>query len=260
MFNLGVLTYEVLTGELPRGSFDPPSLRNPEVDSVVLRALRDRSEHRMSSGRHADALADARRMVGEADALAAGHPGSRAAHEQAIAHLAIAHALGYTGALEEAGEEYGKARVILRCLLETVPGDATYSGELADLDMSLGSNSEARGDFAAMLRHFTAWHEFVIGRYGRDTTMHSHSAFRMRVAYQKSGRAKEAIRHLKDAVRISERDAAAMPGHKGLFNHVSWCVRYLAQLYEDLGRTEEAAPLRRREAEVNLLLSAAPGE
>lgn len=229
-------------------------------DLRVIEALRDRTEHRMATGRYADALADARRMSGEADALAARHPGPRAMHEQAIARRAIAHALGYTGGLQEAAEEYRRAQVILRGLLERVPEDPTYSAELADLDMSLGSNAEARGDFAAMLRHFTAWHEFVIGRYGRDTTMHSHSAFRMGVAYQKSGRAEEAVPHLKDAVRISERDAAAMPGHKGLLNHVSWCVRYLAQSYEDLGRTEDAAPLRRREAEVNRLLSAAPGE
>ena len=226
----------------------------------VIEALRDRGEHRMAIGRHADSLADARRMSGEADALALLHPGPRATHEQAIAHRAIAHALGYTGGLEEAGEEYRKAREILRGLLETAPEDATYAVELADLDMSLGSNAEARGDFPAMLRHFTAWHDFVIGRYGRDGNMHSHAAFRMGVALQKSGRADEAVPYLTDAVRISERDAAAMPGHKGLLNHVSWCVRYLAQSYEDSGRREEAAPLRLREAEVNKLLSAAPGE
>ena len=43
VFSLGVLTYEMLTGELPRGNFDPPSVRNPAVDAafdgVVLHAL-----------------------------------------------------------------------------------------------------------------------------------------------------------------------------------------------------------------------------
>jgi serine/threonine protein kinase len=50
VFSLGVLTDEVLTGELPRGNFDPPSLCNPEVDaafdSVVLRALQTDSARR----------------------------------------------------------------------------------------------------------------------------------------------------------------------------------------------------------------------
>lgn len=225
----------------------------------VIAALRDRTEHRMASGRHQDALADARLMLGEADALATRHPGSRASHEQAAAHRAIGHALGYTGEPAEAGDEYRRAQSILRGLLEKTPGDAGYTGELAELDMSLGSNAEAQGDLEGMLRHFTAFHDFVVERYGRDGNMYSHAAFRMGVALQKQGRAEEAIPYLRDALHIAERDAATMPGHKGLLNHVSWCTRYLAQCLEDLGRTAEAAPLRQREAEVNALQSA-PGE
>lgn len=226
----------------------------------VIAALRDRTEHRMTTGQHAGALADARLMLGEADALAARHPGPRAAHEQATAHRAIGHALGYiTGGLAEAGDEYRRAQSILRGLLEAAPGDPTYAGELAELDMSLGSNAEAQGDLASMLRHFTAFHEHVVERYGREGNMYSHAAFRMGVALQKLGRAEEALPYLTDALRIAEQEAATMPGHKGMLNHVSWCARFLAQSHEDLGRTEEAAPLRNREAEVNALLSA-PGK
>lgn len=226
----------------------------------VIAALRDRTEHRMATGRHADALADARLMLGEADALAARHPDTRALHAQAASHRAIGHALGYIeGGTPEAGAEYDRAQAILRGLLEKAPGEAGYAGELAELDMSQGSNAEAQGDFPGMLRHFIAFHDYVIKHYSRDSNMYSHAAFRMGVALQKLGRAEDSLPYFKDALRIAEQEAATMPGHKGLLNHVSWCARLLAQSYENLGRRAEAEALRKREAEVNALLSA-PGK
>lgn len=224
----------------------------------VFTALRDRAEHRRLSGNYTWAMEDARLMVKEAAALVKRHPDAASRDAEVEACIALAAAHGHLDQLEEAHQQFLRARSLLKELAATVPADQSYADRLADLDTALGSNAEARSDFPEMRRHFSSWHEFVVQRYGRDSDMYSHAAFRMGVALQKLDRPAEALPYFKDALRLAERECAKLPGHKGLLNHLTWCLRLSAEAHEALGQTAAAAPLRQREAEVNAQLGLTP--
>ncbi|MES2467643.1 MAG: serine/threonine-protein kinase [Verrucomicrobiota bacterium] len=217
----------------------------------VIAAFQDRSEHRMAINQYPGALEDARLMLKEARGVEGLTPDASTGGARARAHRAVGNALGYLDQLEECGREYQEAQRILTELSRAHPGDATLTAELADLEISLGSLAETRQDYPRMLDHFTAWHEFVKQRYGKDDPMYSYSAFRMGVALVKCGRPAEAVPLLSDAIRLAEQQTAASPGHKGALNHLSWCLRTMAQALQDSGNVGQAEGFRLREKEAN---------
>ncbi len=224
----------------------------------VFDALRERASHRRISMDYVVAMEDAQRLVTEAGSLMQRQPDVESRYAAVQASIALAASHGHLGQLEEAQQEFLRAESLLQELVAQAPGVQAYAAELAQLDTALGSNAEARGDFVAMLKYFTAWHDYAVRSWGRESTMYSHAAFRMGVALQKLRRPTEAIPFLKEAVRIAEPDCAKLPGHKGVLTHLAWSLRLLAECHEELGHNAEAAPLRRRLKEVDAQLAIAP--
>ena len=76
IYSLGVVFYEMLTGELPLGHFAPPSERSPldpRVDEVVMRALaRERERRQQSAG---EVKTQVETIAGTAPPVPAGRPG-----------------------------------------------------------------------------------------------------------------------------------------------------------------------------------------
>lgn len=224
----------------------------------VLKAFRDRSEHRHSASQFLKSREDAQEMLKEAQTFAQKHPGHRATHGLAIAHRAVAHAMGYTKQLDEALAEYLESKRLFTELVAAFPENQSYAVDLEESSAAIGSNAEARGDLPEMLRHFTEYHNAVKSRYGSDSEMYGHAAFRMGVAFRKLARPSEALPYYKAALAIAERTSAKQPGHKGFLNHVWWCAHGLADVHEALGNTDEAANLRRLEAELTAKLAEKP--
>ena len=221
----------------------------------VVQAWKRRNEQYHSMGRFEESLEDARRMLREAEQLRP--PAPRAV---AAAHRAVANALGYLQQLDESRAGYLKARNIFAAELQKDPDSKSLTAEHADIDMSLGSLAEEQKDYALMLRHFTAWHEFVKATQGTDSNSYSHAAVRLAHALVLNNRAAEAHPLLVDAVRIAEAEVDARPGHRGLLGHLRWCFTVCLKMEEQRGLAANVAEVRRRLAAVDAALAAAPEE
>ncbi len=99
LYSLGVVFYEMLTGELPVGRFAPPGQRarvDPRLDAVVLRALESKAEHRYQ---------DAAEFKRDVEAVLAGPAGPAAARENWPCVRFTIPMISWTGAHAE-GEMY----------------------------------------------------------------------------------------------------------------------------------------------------------
>lgn len=230
-----------------------------EAVQRVFKALTERAAHLRVAQKNTEAMEDAQRMVKEAAEMLRARPDAAARYAEVEAGIALAATHGQMEELEKAHGLFLEAQSRLKALAAEFPANQEYAARLAHMDTILGSNAEARGDYASMLRHFTAWHDLVLQRYGRECDGYGHAAFRMGVALQKLERHAEAISYLQSAVRLAERECARLPGEKNLLNHLSWCLRLSAECHEALKQQDSAAPLRRREAQVNAAISAVPG-
>ncbi|MBP7950533.1 MAG: serine/threonine protein kinase [Verrucomicrobiales bacterium] len=234
-------------------SLDP---KNRERQSRVVQAWKHLSEQLLGMGKFQPALDAARQMLREAESI----QNPPAPRDAAAAHRACANALGYLEQLDQCHAEYLKAQEILTAKAKTHPEDQATKDDLAALDMSLGSLAEERKDYPLMLRHFTAWHQFVKQTHGTDGSTYSHAAVRLALALVLNQRAAEAQPLLTDAIRIAEADVDARPGHRGRMGHLRQCMVVYALMQDQRGESASAAEMRRRISAIDAAIAATPEE
>jgi hypothetical protein len=138
IYSLGVVFYEMLTGELPLGAFPPPSRRagvDPRLDAVVLRALERERDRRYQ---HASDLGtSARTLAGDAAASPDASPAGRTEGPPAVPPSAPV--VGPAAGEAPTPPAPRRSRLALASAL-TVPVAVALGGAVALFDASLSQD------------------------------------------------------------------------------------------------------------------------
>ncbi len=245
--------------ELARAAREAEPRAAPRIRRLAAAHL-DLSEFFMTVGRYPVALEHAGHLLTEAQRAVALEDNTASRRVLAAAHRARANALGYLLDLDACEREYLEAQRIFAELLKAEPSNLRWQGELAALEMSLGSLAETRKDYQKMLAHFTAYHDHVKKTEGTSSNSYSHAAVRLGHALVLNQRADEAFPLLVDAVHIAEAQVEARPGHRGNMGHLRWCRKVFAEMQEQRGETASAAEMRRHMAALDAAIAATPEE
>lgn len=171
LYSVGVLFYELLTGDVPRGSWKPPStLRklSPQIDSVVRRSLEPRPEDRYASATELKLAVEAVGSGGRSRwgkgmlavvatavlvlSLALGRPGEKA-REEVVNEKPVAEVVAPV--VVEKGDEKPPTPVMATEVNEMPQGQPSPGGSPCDLakggrslaDFALGSEVTLSGDW-----------------------------------------------------------------------------------------------------------------
>ncbi|KAA5545313.1 serine/threonine protein kinase [Roseiconus nitratireducens] len=171
LYALGVVFYEMLTGELPIGRFEPPSSRvnlppagssgppgisiDIRLDEVVLKALEKQPEKRYANA--AEILSDLHSIERQPDAATDSHPDESGDLRQNARRYA-ATASNFASTAYRRGRE--SATDLQHSLLKhpSVDGPAVVSAVLliGGCGLAMFLSSEPRGEFAALLTFVVA--------------------------------------------------------------------------------------------------------
>ena len=226
--------------------------QRPERALRVVRALARCSRQHEEMGRWEESLADARRMLREAEAIR--DPAAR--REEAAAHKLAAFALSWLERLDECRAEYLVAQKILSALAAAQPDDAAIASDLAGLEMSLGNLAQKQWQFPLMLKHYQAWHDWAKKTQGTDSRYYAHTCTRIAYAYVFNHRPADALAVLADAQRIATRECDTKPGNKDALNLLYYTLRITAEAQLMIGQEAGSKATWARVAETQAAMSA----
>jgi serine/threonine protein kinase len=229
----------------------------PEAHLAVATSLRKLGDHLMRRGGYPEALVAYTEADSEIAATLALAPDLFAArHQQAAIMRCIGDAYAYhLDQLDKAQAAYSTSRDLYDKLLPEYAEDRLLREERALLETSMGSLDETLEDFPGMLRHFTAYHDYVLKTHGAGSLSFAHSAFRMGVASVKTGDFSGALTYLEPAVKLAETNNANNPNETESLKLLSTSLRFLVRAHEGLNQATEADSARQRLAAIGTQLN-----